>query len=181
VIDREVDSGTVTEALRRNAEFAALAERLSVAVRRTAPRWLQSEVPDLVQAAVVRVLRTRGDEVNNAFLYRVAHSVIVDEIRRRGRRPEALSETAASTEGTAGPGTGSPERRAEGSQAAGAILEVLQALAVDRRRAVTLYLQGHTVPEAAQLLGFDRKKTENLVYRGLDDLRDGLRERGIEP
>ena len=178
----EVSPGSVSEALRRSADFADLTQRLSIAVRRTAPGWLQGQVEDLVQVAMVRILRsTAGNEVNTAFVYRVAHSVVVDEIRRRRRRPEDLTKTPTTTERTVGPGTGSPERRAEGTQAAQAVLEVLQTLSTDRRRAVTLYLQGHSVPEAAKLLGFPRKKTENLVYRGLDELRNALRDRGFEP
>jgi RNA polymerase sigma-70 factor (ECF subfamily) len=51
----------------------------------------------------------------------------------------------------------------------------------DRRRAVMLYLQGHSVPEAARLLGWTAKRTENLVYRGLADLRHCLRAKGHTP
>ena len=51
----------------------------------------------------------------------------------------------------------------------------------DRRLAVTLYLQGHTVPEAARILGWAAKRTENLVYRGLADLRQCLLGKGHTP
>jgi len=37
----------------------------------------------------------------------------------------------------------------------------------ERRLAVALHLQGHTVAEAARLLDLSFKRTENLVYRGL--------------
>jgi RNA polymerase sigma-70 factor (ECF subfamily) len=51
----------------------------------------------------------------------------------------------------------------------------------DRRLAVTLYLQGHTVPEAARILDWSGKRTENLVYRGLADLRECLMAKGMRP
>ena len=51
----------------------------------------------------------------------------------------------------------------------------------NRRRALTLYLVGHKVPEAAQMLGWTSKKTENNVYRGLANLRDCLAKKGIKP
>ena len=51
----------------------------------------------------------------------------------------------------------------------------------ERRLAVTLHLQGHTVPQAARLLDFSPKQTENLVYRGLADLRACLLAKGIRP
>ena len=50
-----------------------------------------------------------------------------------------------------------------------------------RRLAVALYLQGHSVPEAAKLLEWGNKRTENLVYRGLADLRECLAKKGLKP
>ena len=61
------------------------------------------------------------------------------------------------------------------------IVECLALLSVNRRRAVTLYLQGHSVPEAATLLDISPKNAENLVYRGLAELRCHLKARGVEP
>jgi RNA polymerase sigma-70 factor (ECF subfamily) len=48
-----------------------------------------------------------------------------------------------------------------------------------RRHAVTLSLQGHSVPEIGRLLGWTGKKAENLVYRGMADLRECLEGKGI--
>ena len=44
-----------------------------------------------------------------------------------------------------------------------------------------LHLQGHSVPDAARLLGWPAKRTENLVYRGLADLRRCLIAKGHTP
>jgi RNA polymerase sigma-70 factor (ECF subfamily) len=46
---------------------------------------------------------------------------------------------------------------------------------------VTLHLQGYSVAEAAALLAFGLKQTENLVYRGLADLRRCLAAKGLAP
>jgi CHAT domain-containing protein len=62
----------------------------------------------------------------------------------------------------------------------GAVL-ALGNTAEDRRRAVMLYLLGHTVPQAGELLGFGAKKAENLVYRGLADIRSCLEGKGVTP
>ena len=56
----------------------------------------------------------------------------------------------------------------------------LATLAQDRRRAVELHLQGLTVPEISDLLAWSEARTRNLVYRGLDDLRQALRREGID-
>jgi len=62
-----------------------------------------------------------------------------------------------------------------------AIRDCLLGLVTPRRLAVTLHLQGHTVPQAAEVLGWDAKRTENLVYRGLADLRVCLARKGVTP
>jgi RNA polymerase sigma-70 factor (ECF subfamily) len=46
---------------------------------------------------------------------------------------------------------------------------------------VTLHLHGHSLVEAARILDWAAKQTENLVYRGLADLRKCLLAKGIRP
>jgi RNA polymerase sigma-70 factor (ECF subfamily) len=58
------------------------------------------------------------------------------------------------------------------------ILACLGQLQERRRVAVTLHLQGYAVGEVASALGWTEKQAENLVYRGLGDLRRCL---GGEP
>jgi DNA-directed RNA polymerase specialized sigma24 family protein len=48
----------------------------------------------------------------------------------------------------------------------------------DRRRtAVGLHLEGLTTQEIADLLGWSEPKARNLVYRGLNDVRQSLKGR----
>ena len=74
-----------------------------------------------------------------------------------------------------------PDREAASSEIARGIQDCLTRLGRPRRLAVTLYLEGCAVPEAARTLHWSVKKTENLVYRGLADLRGCLAEKGLEP
>lgn len=162
-------------------DYESLREEMEAAVRHLCPAWLRDHCDDLVQLAIMRIHRGYDDiEVNRSFLYRVAHSVIVDEIRTQKRRNE-VGMTPTTPDRIASPRARSPERSADSTRLGEHISETLGLLSDDRRRAVTLYLQGHSVPEAADRLGYPRKKVENLVYRGLADLRKHLRARGIEP
>jgi RNA polymerase sigma-70 factor (ECF subfamily) len=168
----------------RPVELGDLRDRMDRAVRKVAPAWMRDQIDDLVQVAMMKIMRSgkvEGDaELNNGFVYRVAHSVIVDEIRRRKRRNE--TDMDPSLPDPVEPHVRSdPEAMAGGQEIGAVIVECLGHLAVDRRRAVTLYLQGHSVPETAKLLDLQPKKAENLVYRGLAELRDLLRARGVEP
>jgi RNA polymerase sigma-70 factor (ECF subfamily) len=152
------------------------------------PSWLAANRDDLVQAALMRVLPLlnsphRGAEepprLTRSYLYRAAHSALVDEIRRVRRRRETDLDDAAA-ERVVGHAA-DPERQAASLEIGRAIKSCLLAMKQERRLAVTLHLQGHTVAEAARLLGWTIKRTENLVYRGLGDLRNCLTSKGMEP
>jgi RNA polymerase sigma-70 factor (ECF subfamily) len=111
-------------------------------------------------------------------LYKVAYSALVDEIRRVRRRRETGLEDGT-VESVASPED--PERAAASSEIGHGIQGCLARLKYERRLAVTLYLQGHGVPAASRILEWPAKRTENLVYRGLADLRECLLSRGLRP
>lgn len=165
---------------------AAVVERLrsdiARAVRRVCPAWLADQVDDLTQIATARVLdrmrATAGTVVfTSGYLYRAAYTVLIDEIRRHRRmREEALDADAPLISGTV-----DPERRTAARDIREALAGCLSKQLPWRRRAVVLYLQGHSFADIALLLECARKKAENLVYRGLGDLRACLEARGITP
>jgi len=60
--------------------------------------------------------------------------------------------------------------------------DVLQeALSTDRRIAVRFHLSGYDRNDIARSLVWSEARTRNLVYRGLDDLRQRLAAMGITP
>ena len=114
------------------------------------------------------------------YLYKAAHSALVDEIRRVRRRGEASLENGDAVIAIAGAHL-NPERIAASQEIGRGIEDCLAQMSDERRLAVTLYLQGHTVPEASRILDWSAKRTENLVYRGLADLRECLMLKGMRP
>ena len=170
---------------RGDADVAAIRATLVRAVRRICPAWLADRSEDLVQVAAMRVLAAQPPGEGKgplpaSYLYKVAYSTLVDEIRRLRRRPEAPLEDEALGRARAAAAP-DPEQEYAATQAGRAIRDCLLALVTPRRLAVTLHLQGHTVPQAAEVLGWDAKRTENLVYRGLADLRACLARKGVTP
>jgi len=121
-----------------------------------------------------------GDEnrpLASSYLYKVAHSALVDEIRRvRRRRESDLDDEAV---GPVAVTRQDPERLAASREIGRAVQDCLSRLSRERRLAVTLYLQGHSVPEASRVLDWPAKRTENMVYRGLADLRECLLAKGM--
>lgn len=158
---------------------------LERAVARVCPPWLADQREDLVQVALMRVMeierKSEGERrFSSSYLWRVAYSALVDEIRRVRRRQEVPleAEMGGSVMAAERPG---PDDRAAASEIAQGLRECLVRMVRPRRLAVALHLQGHTVPEAARLLGWGAKRIENLVYRGLADLRRCLTEMGLTP
>ena len=166
------------------ADCERLRHHLSRAVGRLCPGLLAQSREDLVQDCLVRVLdlARRSDEDRRlapAYLYKVAYSSLIDEIRRRRRRPESPLDDGDSVPGARSPTD--PEAALAGREIRRGIFACLDRLQQDRRLAVTLYLQGHSVPEAARILDWDIKRTENLVYRALAGLRECLAAKGVTP
>lgn len=155
--------------------------RLVVAVRRACPGWLADAADDLVQTAVMKLLR--GDvppPLSDAYLGRVAYTVVIDEIRRRKRRRE-VGMSPSLPDRLQSSGDVSPEARTRGAEIGQVLVKCLAGLSDERRRAVALYLQDHSTAEIASLLDWDAKKASNQLHRGLGDLRAALARRGVTP
>lgn len=170
------------------SDYPALRLELERALRRLCPAWLQDRREDLVQAALLRLFENwqqalatgeKSRELAASYLWRVASNALIDEIRRHRRRPEVeLDDGVAATL----PAPGQDLAEALANRTIGlALRECLQGLVDTRRLAVTLHLQGFAVAEAAAQLAWDTKKVYNAVHRGLADLRDCLKGKGIEP
>jgi RNA polymerase sigma-70 factor (ECF subfamily) len=167
-------------------DYTKLRRDLAHAVARVCPRWQPTLRDDLVQSAVIRVMQVlaknaggnEGDPtLTPSYLYKVAYSVLIDEIRRERRRGETSLEEDAVAEHVMT--EQNPERLATSHELGRGIQDCLTRIKRERRLAVTLYLQGHSVPAAARLLDWTAKRTENLVYRGLADLRECLTAKGM--
>lgn len=173
------DTSTIPAPL--HERYRELHLTLTRAVRRICPRWLAEEAEDLVQEALLKLAQREQREqnvvaLNKTYLNKVAYSVVVDEMRRRQRRLEPIDGADDDVEEI--PDAITPS--ADGI-IGDAIADCLSRLKADRRRAVTLHLLGHSVPETAHILGFKAKQAENLVYRGIAQLRECLLGKGVYP
>lgn len=174
---KSVEPGVGTDDLRR---------RLAAAVDWVCPQWLMAQKEDIIQNGMVQLLRSRNQnegkpEYSSTYLQRVAHGATVDEIRRLSRRKENLVGTAQTMDESGSSGIPSPDTVVFSAEIGAAIRGCLLELVRSRQLAVTLYLQGCTVKEAAGLLGWSAKRVDNLVYRGLANLRSCLIGKGITP
>jgi len=161
-------------------------EALDAAVRRAVTKALRpslrSHANDIAQGAMERLIvklrdnpsarpRTRG------YVWRLANFAVIDEVRKLQRRRETGSEEGP----VAVAEDADPDDVLRRKQVGAAITDCVQQLPDDRRRAVTLYLQGHGISEAASILDWVRKRAENAVYRGLAAVRGCLERKGVAP
>ena len=118
--------------------WASLEATMARAVSRQCPAWLAAEAEDIAQAALMKIaasaLAGEGKPpLSSFYLHKVAHSALVDEIRRRRRRREVALEQAPST-GRMTPRTtepvaaGTPEATARLRQLGAAVRTCLQAM-----------------------------------------------------
>jgi RNA polymerase sigma-70 factor (ECF subfamily) len=157
---------------------------------RLCPKDLGIDFNDVEQEARLRLWRGVQSEreiLNPAsYIYRVAVTTTIDAIRRvKARREEQLrsaeegGEEADSRSEPVSPDA-RPDRVAAARELFRNVEEALALMSEDRRRAVGLHLQGMTTTEIADLMQWTEARARNLVYRGLADLRERLRARGIE-
>lgn len=169
---------------RSNEELARLRRELEAAMGAICPPSLADRREDLVQEAMIKVMRLAGDsperELTASYLWRTAYSALVDELRRLRRRGEVSLEEAGAPAAMANPTPG-PESVSRGREIRRFLTVCLERLVRPRRLAVILHLQGESAGDAATLLGWDRKRVYNLTFRGLRDLRRCLAAQGVTP
>jgi len=166
-----------------NEDFRQIRRELVKAIQRICPPWLSSRADDLIQASLMRLLdlhrRNPNRHFNNSYLWKTAYSALVDEIRK-SRRQETVFAEEKDVQDALDEAPG-PHGLFASQEIGAGIRDSLLELSEERRAAVTLYLQGYNVPEASRLLNWSRKKTENMVYRGLKELRQNLVLKGFQP
>jgi RNA polymerase sigma factor (sigma-70 family) len=166
------------------AEIERLLSRFGDVARRAgASHGLSGdEIDEVLQEVRIRLWRQGADEdklrtLTPAYIYRTAASAALDMLRRRRARREHLHGEVPYTLG-GGAAADLPMASAElVSEIEGAINQI----ASSRRPVVRMYLAGYSREEIATVMGWSEAKARNLLYRGLDDLRQRLLAKGIRP
>ena len=184
VIDERFDS--VLQAARTGADWAwskiydDLAPTISGYLRaRGAPD------PDAVLGEVFAQLvrdigRFEGDEANfRSWVFVMVHHRLLDDLRRRKRRPETLAEPESFH---AVADERDPGAEAVGRQTEAELRAVLDELTVPQRDVLLLRIFGDlSIPEIAKAVGRRPGAVKALQRRGLERLREILDERGMYP
>ncbi len=178
------------------ARFNSIVEEygrfLRQTILRVCPRDLGLQFDEIEQEARLRIWKALESEREihdlASYLYRIAVSATLDAVRRVKRKREEQLVTEAEDESPSNAQSHhlkvdpmfAPDLEASRKQTIQRVKEAMARLPDNRRQAVGLHLQGMTTQEIADLLDWTEPKARNLVYRGLNDLRQSLKESGID-
>jgi len=163
------------------ARYARLVRRIGCRHGFTA-----SDADELLQEVRIRLWRAlesgeKIEAVSSSYIYRTAMSAALDLVRgRRRRREEAIRLDRPSGEVRLGESPGA-DLALDRDEAVARIAQAVDELPAARRPVVRIYLAGYNHQEIAGLLGWSEAKTRNLLYRGLEDLRNRLTALGLGP
>jgi RNA polymerase sigma-70 factor (ECF subfamily) len=191
---READAPPPTLELTSDAaRHASALERVldrfaGVALRAGAAHGLRGDdLDEVMQDVRIRIWRAGGglpklEALTSSYIYRTAASAAVDMLRRRrARREQTVGDRTGSMLQLESQPTASADARLMSAETLAAIQRAIEDIPVNRRAVVRMYLKGYDRYEIAALLQWSEAKTRNLLYRGLEDLRERLTALGMKP
>ena len=172
---------------RVSSELEAAVGRFAALVRRVGlkHRLPEADLEDVLQEVRIRLWRARSrpqseriEPVSASYVYRVAVSAAVDLLRRRRARGAEQTVALEETEEPIADHS-NPARSLEASELSAQVARAIESITPSRRPVVRMYLAGYSGEEVTKMMGWSEAKTRNLLYRGLADLRERLKEMGI--
>ena len=172
---------------RVSSAIESVVSRFRTMVRSVGARrgLVDADLDEVLQEVRIRLWRAGNsgkvvEDLGSSYLYQVATSAALDLLRRRrargGDRTDDVEERPDLPAAAR-----SPHDDVEGGELAAQIDAAVDSLPMDRRVAVRFHLTGYDRDDIARALGWSEARTRNLLYRGLEDLRRRLAERGITP
>jgi RNA polymerase sigma-70 factor, ECF subfamily len=140
------------------------------------------EAEDLTSRTFFRALSHLDSYVDkgypfSAWLYRIAHNLIANWYRDRGRKPVVSLETLV----IGSPPEEHPETVTQGEEDKRFLQEVIDEIDPLRQELLVLkFAEGLSNAEIGQILGRSEGAIKSLYHRTLLQLRKQMRERGIE-
>ncbi|MEO7360423.1 MAG: sigma-70 family RNA polymerase sigma factor [Gemmatimonadaceae bacterium] len=167
-----------------SAEIEAALARLERMVRSAGARYGvgDDDAGALMQDVRIRLWRAHTDSeeiarLPTSYIYRTAATAALDLVRKR-RRNEDREPSLDSAPTAALVSRTSADHDALASDLGAAIMRELNTMVEARRVVVRMHLSGYEREEMISLLGWTDAKVRNLLYRGLQDLRERLTRAG---
>ena len=137
---------------------------------------------DISQEVKIKLWNVLVDEKKifsySSYIKKIVNSCVIDQIRKSRREEGVISNEKRKK--ISDRRTFYKRHYFSEDQLKKLVGEAVESLMLSRQRVVKLFLLNMTLEEIAIFLNWSEAKTRNLLYRGLDDLKKILREKGIE-
>lgn len=167
-------------------EFTDIVEQFSqfirIHIQKYEPQRKGIDPDDIHQEVKIKIWNVLTDEkkIENyaSYIRKIVNSTVIDHIRRI-RREERILFSEIQRKIAERRGTYKKERIDEKNYK-NILRQSVDFLLDSRKKVVKLYLLNMTLEEIAEYFNWSLHKTRNLLYRGLNDLKKILQEKGIE-
>ncbi len=137
---------------------------------------------DILQDVRIRIWKIICSEriilCPGSYIRKIISSAVIDQLRKRRREDNLFVCEKLKCISEQGYMYCREADRKKGLEEA--VGRAVEGLIDTRRQVVKLYLMNLNIQEIASYLHWTQNKTRNLLYRGLADLRDSLREMGAK-
>jgi len=167
-------------------EFMDIIEQFSqfirINIQKFEPQRKGIDPDDILQEVKIKIWNVLTDEkkIENyaSYIKKIVNSSVIDHLRRI-RREERILFSEIQRKIAERRGTYKKERIDEKNYK-NILGQSVDSLLDSRRKVVKLYLLNMTLEEISEFFNWSPHKTRNLLYRGLNDLKKILQEKGIE-
>jgi RNA polymerase sigma factor (sigma-70 family) len=167
-------------------EFLSVVEQFSqfirVHIQKFAPQNKGIDPDDILQEVKIKIWNVLIDEkkIDNyaSYIKKIVNSSVIDHLRRI-RREERVLFTEMQRKISERRSTYNKEN-IDTDECKKILKQAVDSLLDSRRKVVKLYLLNMTLEEISEFFNWSPHKTRNLLYRGLNDLKKILQEKGIE-
>lgn len=190
LFNRSAEAATVSASDAIN--FEQVIERygalIKAVIARTYSGRLELNADDIVQEVKIKLWKelSKQEKIVNlkAFICQIAFTTTIDEIRKvKTRRQEPLPEEEQEMDllmsARVRPDPPTPQVELERKEIQRLVVSAVDSLGDNRRQVVKLYLYGMNYKEIASELSWSEGKARNLLYRGLEELSEILKSKGV--
>lgn len=161
---------------------------IRAAIRKTSPQIDESQMDDIEQEVKIKIwkeiLKSEKKILNlGSYIWKVTYTTTCRIMKTVStERKMAWSQSGESqhhAEEASQDQDPSPSHRLEKKEIMEIIRDTIDSLIESRRAVLKLYLMGMDQMEISEFFGWSEDKVRNLISRGLADLRNAIRERGL--
>jgi RNA polymerase sigma-70 factor (ECF subfamily) len=161
---------------------------IRAAIRKTSPRIDESQMDDIEQEVKLKIwkeiLKSEKKILNlGSYIWKVTYTTTCRIMKTISKERKMAWSQSGESQHPVGAGVqekgASPNHRLEKKETMEIIRDTIDSLIESRRAVLKLYLMGMDQMEISQFFGWSEDKVRNLISRGLADLRNAIRERGL--